>query len=57
MIVLFGETGAASKDRERKIAQALATIQRDAGSAWFVAEPVSAAVTNAGDCPFPLASK
>jgi hypothetical protein len=50
MIALFGETGAASKARP-------SSHPTVAGSAWFLADPVSAAVTNADDCPFPLASK
>jgi hypothetical protein len=43
MIALFGETGAAKRTRTENRVGAC-NIQRDAGSAWFLAEPVSAAV-------------
>jgi len=56
MIALFGETGAAKRTRTENRVGAC-NIQRDAGSAWFLAEPVSAAVPNAGYCAFPLASR
>ena len=56
MIVLFWRNRGCEQRTRTENREALPTIPRDAGSAWFLAEPVSAAVTNAGDCPFPLAS-
>ena len=57
MIALFwGNRGCEQRTRkENRVGPAY--IQRDAGSTWFLAEPVSDAVTNLGDCSFPLASR